>query len=523
MRKAGLCCNFVAHRPPSPLVILFAWWWERIDLNRCLLLWFRNMSRSTVAEKDDRLWRRVALLAAIGLVVLVCNHQFIRSSGSEMIHLHQHESALAQQHTSGSSSLDGTIGDDTSPGTVRAATSTSATVLEQSANNVGNNIPPSVTLGPDKDRGILFVHVGKAGVSLRSPELSTKLSLLRLFMGPCTHFSSLTYTAQGLSVEAALYNKCRDSPRIVKSGLTQACLDDTPDSKLAQLTWHSLHVGGPADYNNRKGYILGPNCTSFLYVIRHPVHRAVSSYWYRHPLKFCREEERRDGSCRKISKISEKKRRFFVQCFPAVEDLAQALSLNYDQSSPCHDLALRVMTGDFVEKDQSTNPSDVTWDDLERVDHLANYNYRYFAADTIFNHPKREVLTARLAHLWEDLSDLDIWLGGTGDFGYANGRHNSHGSERVIDKRPLTPEGSKLMCCGLLEEMHIYRELLFRGANVPNAVKEETWKHDLKVCDSESLQMLAQECESLVDMKQLRAQIVNRWGDTFLDPGVAMP
>ncbi|CAB9511867.1 expressed unknown protein [Seminavis robusta] len=317
----------------------------------------------------------------------------------------------------------------------------------------------------DANRTIAFVHIGKAG---------------------------------GLTVKNS--TSCR--PKSPKQAET--CLKNRFNSNLIlprQVKYY-LHM-----------HLYQPNqlaeATSFLVVLRHPVDRLISSYRYSHPDNCCKSLRGRPfqpGGCA-LEKMSKNPGRpayeIYSRCWPSpgMEDFAQAVlspyptefnashlaneTLQYQKESPklCRRIAHRMARG--------LGPSDPNL-------HMY-YNYEYYMNRTVLEYPDKEVLGIRMEHVWKDLQDLDVALGGAGVFNM-KGSAISHGSNSYFPS-PVSTAAYQKLCCVLEREIAHYLELLFKVKNLNDAAKQEGWEKVRTSCGigSQSLDEWRTQCQARIE------------------------
>jgi hypothetical protein len=295
-------------------------------------------------------------------------------------------------------------------------------------------------------QNMLFIHVGKSGGA-------TLRGILKI---QCT-----------LMIDARK-NKSKG----------QRCLSQLePESRLSQVVKFLVHcTTDPAP----KGH---EDADSFLFILRHPVDRAISWYNYVNPAN-CKPGKATEASCRVKKEITAKPNgqasKFFA-CFPQIEDWVLALRQDSNVSS-CSGLAWKVAKGDMPRK--------------ERFSGHMYYNVRSYASRTTLRHPEKPVFVVRTEHLWQDTIDMDLSLGGNGTFGEKEGSKETHVSETVATPRKsrLLVEDIKTLCCRLIDEMDVYRELVLRAVNLGKVSAQETWQGAIQKCGASSWTELKAEC-----------------------------
>jgi hypothetical protein len=136
------------------------------------------------------------------------------------------------------------------------------------------------------------------------------------------------------------------------------------------------------------------------------------------------------------------------------------------------------------------------WKQVPLAAHMTA-NYQHYMKKTVAAHKNKEVLVVRMDKLWDDLKALDRQLGGTGNFGVVEGSAYTHGSESYQSSSTgssLSDAGAKLLCCALLAELEIYRELLNAAANLHGHDKRETIQAAVERCGWNSWEKMTQAC-----------------------------
>jgi hypothetical protein len=287
-----------------------------------------------------------------------------------------------------------------------------------------------------KDPRILFVHVGKAG---------------------------------GETIKNILEMGCKSRKNMQRR---RECLRTVPDSALSEKVQGYFHCW---TIEPRKFH---PN--SYLFNVRHPVDRAISWYRYVHP-EHCKNKKK-SGSPVCIAKWQLQNNptgwvgQFFQQCFPQVEDWAMGL---HNNNTLCLKLAKQTFEGDLSEKE------------VPLAAHMIA-NYKHYIEKTVRIKKDAQVLVVRTDSLWQDLKDLDIWLGGKGEFGQAEGSAVTHGSEHYHHSQELSEKATTHFCCALQEELTLYRELIERAENLED--KEQELRNSVQRCGAKSWQKLLDTC-----------------------------
>lgn len=345
----------------------------------------------------------------------------------------------------------------------------------------------------------------------------------------------------GETVKKVLRMGCEVRKNVAQRADCWNDFDVATESKLSQLVHGYFH------YRQMRPSDAAHVATHYLYTIRHPVQRLQS--WFRYitpincpiplePSTITKGNIHNDTStmmidsdpianrlvsCRNRQAVMDNpdswEARFFA-CFPSLEFMAKGLTHKID-SSRCSRMVRHVLNG------QGGGPD--TGQDV--VGHLSA-NYQYYHRHTIglssssssappppSDGPDAElvddaavattnqtILVLRTESLWDDLKELDIFLGGNGYFRkeglrvshVVDDHNNQHqqGQQHTVykDAAVLSPHGGKLLCCAMHEELAVYRELLLRAANLNATQKKETLSAALELCRATSWPGLVKAC-----------------------------
>lgn len=287
-----------------------------------------------------------------------------------------------------------------------------------------------------KNRTIILTHVGKAG---------------------------------GLTLRRATSLICRQNSRARNrtEDETRGCVEHhfSPNATLSRQVKHYFHMFAYHEEELK-------HSTSFLFPLRNPVDRAISSYRYSHP-ENCLKGIRglRPWGCRvaeRWKKPGVAEYLAYTTCFPSpgMEDFAQSTmspwrnnthfdTLSSNEQRMCRRLARRMLEG----KGPNT-PNPHMW-----------YNYFFYHNKTVARYPEKEMFGVRTTHEWEDIIALDKAVGGTAEF-RKKGHAASHGSEKYYPS-PLSEEAYHKLCCVLNDEIALYEDLIHRVLNFDDTVKQE--------------------------------------------------
>ena len=323
------------------------------------------------------------------------------------------------------------------PATPQVSPVESAPVVTQTSLSV--NVDSNSTVNTRKDRNILFVHVGKAG---------------------------------GETIKNILEMGCKSRKNKRRR---EECMANVPHSALSNQVHGYFHC-----------FTIEPKRfqpDTFLFNLRHPIDRAVSWYRYVHPGHCPANSGRRNGKpvCIAQRQLNNDPEgwvgQFFQQCFPTVQDWAMGSTA---RSSNCKTLASQTYDGTLSEKD------------VPLAAHMIA-NLQHYVEKTVKKNPNAEILVVRTNSLWQDLKDLDIWLGGKGTFGTSEGSAVTHGSENYNHHSPdLTEEATTQLCCALKSEIEWYRTLVQRAANLVD--KKTELARSVERCGVKSWEELQEKC-----------------------------
>lgn len=351
------------------------------------------------------------------------------------------------------------------------------------------------------NRTILFVHVGKAG---------------------------------GETIKGVLDAGCQVMRNVRRRN---KCLARLPASKLSDTVTGYFHCFKVQPVG------MAAEATSYLFNVRHPLDRTVSWYNYVNPNNCVSIEGKvaDHDSSPKCGAKSQLRRdpdgfvgQFFQTCFPTVDDWAYALLAAAAASDktlahhprPNKSAAINATTTntntsivvDCAELAKTSLAGRLDWRHVPIAAHLTA-NYQHYTAQTVTAHPAKEVIVVRMEHIWDDLKALDRQLGGTGDFGAVEGSAYTHGSESYYnsnnsskhqrlalagdaagdaaddDSAAAVLMAVQLLCCALQTELHTYRDLLIRAANLHENDKLETVQAAVERCGWRSWDEMKLTCE----------------------------
>ena len=261
--------------------------------------------------------------------------------------------------------------------------------------------------------------------------------------------------AGGNTFRALFKGHCQADRKQVAEGCEQV-----PQSSIAG------RAAGRARDENFHGPI--ERADGYLYNLRHPVDRMTSRRNYEHPgscVKSLGRQARRARAARRETRKRPGARAsaFFNECFPTQKDLpfidGNLTGHDTHRGKGCLVLAREVINGEHGLKG------------FKRV----FYNVHRYAKATIDKHPERSVIVIRTESLWQGLKDLDVRLGGNGNFGAIEGARGSRGSEkRKKSNATFSAAECGRLCCAIEKEMSICRHLVELAVNLDEAETEAT-------------------------------------------------
>lgn len=293
-------------------------------------------------------------------------------------------------------------------------------------------------------RKIVFVHVGKAG--------------------------GTTIT---LSVFRHLYcSKMRRAAEVKQACHAQANRTDSPLRESAMMEVH-LHPLGP-----RRLQEVRQKATTFLFTIRNPLERVISSYHFLHY-----RNSRKSAFARHKNAVRDE---FYITCFPEQSNLLRNIhevmqiaanhkntTDNRNTTSPltrCQRLALDGIQGNG----EAVKRSNI---------HLF-MNYEKYVAITVDLVPHREIFVVRLRQLWHDIEELDKRTGGSGNFTGVAKEKNVRTKQMKRKEDALSPQDTQSLCCVLMKEIQVYQRLILMGGNLHGFEKEEALMDIYQTCQA---------------------------------------
>jgi len=256
----------------------------------------------------------------------------------------------------------------------------------------------------------------------------------------------------GTTLEYVLRSSCewyRDVRVKNKCFKERFSIQSKNESRLSHLVLNTVHIRG----NNPAIR----DASTFLITVRNPIARLVSSFDHDHV-----------NNTRVIGGVLDRRNSFYKRCFPTAQVLADVLESN-NQTDYCYQLGKKTVQG-------HGNTVINT--------HLF-FNYENYAKMTTQKYPERELLVVRTEALWEDVTQLEVALGGS-DQQFANLRSRvsssfgsekypvfSHGSEKFSVRSQLSPRANQVICCFLFREIQVFVKLVQRATNLAESEKEK--------------------------------------------------
>ncbi|KAL7561214.1 hypothetical protein ACA910_004138 [Epithemia clementina (nom. ined.)] len=352
-------------------------------------------------------------------------------------------------------------------------------------------------LGNNDSKRILLVHLGKTGGE-------TLKHILRV----------------GCSVRTNILLKERCWRRFSeKYGTLVSGSNSTRDdnNSTIQEPLLSILVTGYFHYRRVTPPSAVENSTHFLFTVRHPLARIQSWFRYISPLNCIveKDDEESGSSKRRRKRIGEgipvncrvrkayKKdptstEAKFFQCFPTLEYMASALHHlsdipnvdgQVDSKESTHDHICTQRLREIIQSNYLQY-----WGASESLMGHFVMNYYYYTQRTIGLNQNASILVLRTESLWQDLKELDIFLGGSGQF-QNEGLRVTHNSERFIDKAALSVHASRVWCCVLQNELRLYRTIIELAANLDAMEKARTLQYTAQYCHWDSWDELLGKCQ----------------------------
>ena len=345
------------------------------------------------------------------------------------------------------------------PGVILATNSSTKTIpVKPIALGILPTRPLNKTETDSTKRRIFFVHVGKAG---------------------------------GETVRGVLKVMCRFRVNPVRRKECYQPFEGRHELQLSNETVGVIHCNNPRPAHILKKPESRASITTYLWVVRNPIDRVVSWFNYMNP-KNCLVKGIKgvdpDAACLLEKSLQRVPHGwgfgFYRVCFQKVEDFAWSL----DPSLPYEKGGEKVFYNDTSASsvfNTTTNDtcSQLAWLGLRgqahegQSNHL-HYNYQYYAKAThlIEEGAGKEILAVRTESLWEDLHEIERYIGGEQDFDSNDYQDVDHGSNRHWHKSRLSPKGAEILCCALYQagEIDTYETIINSAKNLDAMARNQT-------------------------------------------------
>lgn len=327
---------------------------------------------------------------------------------------------------------------------------------------------------PDDERSILFVHVGKAG---------------------------------GETIKEAFEHCCSIRKNVARKN---NCYANLPNSTLSDIVKGYVHGIGPTIPSD-----IRENVTSILINLRNPIDRIISWYGFVNP-HHCNQGTSGTTNCivkrHVLNHLQEDYliNKLYMTCFPTIEDFAIGTNPKAKRTSDeCKVLArIIVEGGEYWGNRRLSYPFYAH----------AKANYRYYYTQFIQEYwNEKEILVIRTNHMWDDMVSLEQYVGGSSTFDTLVGTHYSHGSEKYKQISMLSnsstttttstnsktgviplPAGAlKSLCCAMINEIILYRSILYKASNLNDEQKQSTFQEDLQRCNYDDFDTMLLECSTI--------------------------
>ena len=314
-----------------------------------------------------------------------------------------------------------------------------ALLTQQYVGAADNNITAEWMIDMPNDTRMEFIHIGKTGgvTILKSFDLFRKRSEVKCIVA---------------------------KPRVNTTANISPCnTNRAHDSKIYNHTIGHYHMDGGHMKKEEREWLL-QNSNTFLYSIRDPISRIISTYNY----------HRDRGEYNKGLSYSIKYKRF-IDCFPlSINDTINMLRTrrndNDENAKQCRALGENVIKG----KTAGGGP------------HF-QMNYNFYNEYTIKKYPNHFVAVIRTEYMWDDILNLEKALGGSGDFKNVGFKH-SHGSEKYGMGTRLSIPNTIYLCCLLYEDIEIYQQLILKSINLNGLQKKESLSNLMARCQTNEVE-----------------------------------
>ena len=339
--------------------------------------------------------------------------------------------------------------------TITYAHSTLLVVIENNstASSFLTNPASNILLSPllPKDPQFYFIHIGKAG--------------------GVTLYHSLQLIDTVDAVKCVLnntHNGNHDERR------NSCYIYSQRDS--SQLSRHILgyyHMAG-INLNDEARRWLMDNTNIFLFTVRNPIDRLVSTYNY-HRYEYYKTVNATSSTTAAAAAVTNKYAWFYQKCFPngGIDTMIDTLRQNNTKKKMC-----TIMGSDVLRGNNGGGG------------HHFIYNYEYYKDYTINEHSTHNVTVIRTEQMWTDVIHLDQMLGGTGKqfrLAQKRGYKVTHGSGTKYEyDAGISPLNAIYLCCLIYKEMEAYQLMILKALNLNDEEKRESLLNLLNKCHIES-------------------------------------
>lgn len=313
-----------------------------------------------------------------------------------------------------------------------------ATVTAKTKRSIGERGDGQMSLPPDPS--IFFVHVGKAGGATIYRELNMAKTIEQLKHNLIRKKEALV---------------CRMSE---KEKSYNSCYQPLPgETKVGSLTMGRVHMTGEI-YTPEEKTWMHNQADLFVFSVRDPIKRITSAFNY-HRIAFS---------------STHFQKQFYKRCFPDGLDAMVDFVVNYNGTDKaklaCRAGGLAGLKGRSMKK--------------MGVHFMWGYK-RYWDVLAMDNHPERTIAVVRTEYLWEDMTKLDIAVGGTGEDFLNKGHAVKHVSHKKYSTE-LSPTNTRYLCCILHADIDAYQTLILKAANLDSSQKRESLNALYSHCDVET-------------------------------------
>ncbi|KAL3809244.1 hypothetical protein ACHAXA_007068 [Cyclostephanos tholiformis] len=377
----------------------------------------------------------VVLALALTHVSSFLNSPWIRPSYSPAIIITTTTTTIAEDNAMTRGGRDNIRATSTS---IAAVVSTPPSSRGEYENRNDTELENSTPIAMPNDPRMYLIHVGKAGGTtlIRALRLSETINSVKCM------------AAGGSILDVGIVDHSHDD----------ACYGRRSSMSSSELERRILgyyHMWGHGLRDGERTWLL-ENTNVFLYTVREPIDRLASAY------NFHKHLYHGGNSANAYP-------RFYDECFPnsSFNDVIDALRLG-TISEDCAMLGADVLRG--------------------RIYHGGGrhfrFNYEYYTRKTTEVSPDHAVAVIRTSELWRDASNLDVMIGGTGNFGDRYGARYTHGSDayKIPYDGHLDVDNATYLCCLVYADMEAYQRLILRAANLDGTQKRETLNGLLRRC-----------------------------------------